>query len=167
MPKRRVVTVKIPAGIHDGQAIRLRGEGEPGDDGTSRGDLHCYVHVKEHPFLQRHGNDLLCELPISFTQAALGAKIEVPTLRGRHEVVIPAGTQHGELIRLHRMGLPDIRNGRLGDQAVRVLIEIPRKLNARQEELLREFAQTEDARVMPNSRGFFDKLKDFFEGRSG
>ncbi|MBX3395456.1 MAG: molecular chaperone DnaJ [Phycisphaerae bacterium] len=167
MPKRRVVTVKIPAGIHDGQAIRLRGEGEPGDDGTSRGDLHCYVSVKEHPFLQRHGNDLLCELPISFSQAALGAKIEVPTLRGRHEVVIPAGTQHGELIRLHRMGLPDIRNGRLGDQAVRVLIEIPRKLNARQEELLREFAQTEDARVMPNSRGFFDKLKDFFDGRTG
>lgn len=166
MPKRRVVTVKIPPGIHDGQAIRLRGEGEPGDDGTTRGDLHCYVHVKPHPFLQRHGNDLLCELPISFTQAALGAKIEVPTLKGRQDVTIPPGTQHGELIRLARMGLPDIRNGRPGDQAVRVLVEIPRKLNSKQQGLLREFAITEDAQVLPQSRGFFDKLKDFFDGKS-
>lgn len=163
-PKRRVVTVKIPAGIHDGQAVRLRGEGEPGDDGTSRGDLHCYVHVKPHPFLQRHGNDVLCDMPISFSQAALGAKIEVPTLKGRQEVTIPAGTQHGGMVRMPRMGLPDLRNGRMGDQIVRVMVEIPRKLNARQEELLREFAETEDARVLPESKGFFDKLKAFFEG---
>lgn len=167
MPKRRAVTVKVPAGIHDGQAIRLRGEGEPGDDGTSRGDLHCYVHVKPHPFLQRHGNDLLCELPISFSQAALGAEIEVPTLKGRQNVRIQAGTQHGELVKLHRLGLPDIRSGRVGDQVVRVLVEIPRKLNSKQESLLREFAETEDARVLPESRGFFDKLKDFFEGKGG
>lgn len=167
VPKRRVVTVKIPAGIHDGQAVRLRGEGEPGDDGTSRGDLHCYVHVKPHPFLQRHGNDLLCELPIGITQATLGAQIEVPTLKGKHEIVVPPGTQHGELFRLNRMGLPDIRNGRPGEQVVRVLVEIPRKLNSRQQELLREFAKTEDARVLPESRGFFDKLKNFFEGKGG
>jgi len=162
-PKRRVVTVKIPPGIHDGQAIRLRGEGEPASDGTARGDLHCFVRVQEHPFLQRHGNDLVCELPLSFTQAALGAKVEVPTLKGRVEVSVPAGTQHGELLRLHRMGLPDLRSGRVGDQIIQVLVEIPRKLNEKQESLLREFARTEDKSVLPRSQGFLEKLKHFFE----
>ncbi len=159
--KRRLVTIKIPAGIHDGQAIRLRGEGEPGEDGTSRGDLHCYVHVETHPFLQRHGNDMVCDLPISFTQAALGTKIDVPTLKGKAEVVIPVGIQHGEMLRLHRMGLPDIRSGRVGDQIVRVLVEIPRKLNPKQQDLLREFALTEDKRVLPECHSFIEKLKDF------
>jgi molecular chaperone DnaJ len=163
MPKRRVVTVKIPPGIHDGQAIRLRGEGEPAEDGTARGDLHCYVRVEEHRFLQRHGNDLVCELPLSFTQAALGAKVDVPTLKGKAEVVVPAGTQHGELLRLHRMGLPDLRSGRVGDQIVQVQVEIPRKLNSKQEALLREFAGTEDKRVLPRSKGFLEGLKEFFD----
>jgi molecular chaperone DnaJ len=102
MPKHRVVTVKIPAGIQDGQVIRLRGEGEPGELGGPRGDLHCYVRVKEHPFLQRHGNDLLCEVPITFTQASLGAQLEVPTLSGKAEVTVPAGTQNGVMFRLPR-----------------------------------------------------------------
>ncbi|HVP11431.1 MAG TPA: molecular chaperone DnaJ [Phycisphaerae bacterium] len=162
-PKHRVVTVKIPPGIHDGQAIRLRGEGEPGEDGSNRGDLHCYVRVEPHPFLQRHGNDLLCELPISFTQAALGAKIDVPTLNGKMEFTIPPGIQHGELLRLAGLGLPDIRTNRRGDQIIRVLIEIPHKLNARQEELLRQFAETEDKNVLPESRGFLEKLKSFLD----
>jgi molecular chaperone DnaJ len=162
-PKHRVVTVKIPPGIHDGQAIRLRGEGEPGEDGSSRGDLHCCVRIEQHPFLQRHGNDLLCELPISFTQAALGAKIEVPTLAGKMEVAIPTGIQHGELLRLAGIGLPDIRTNRRGDQIIRVLIEIPNKLNAKQEELLRQFAATEDKNVLPQSKGFIERLKSFFE----
>lgn len=161
--KHRVVTVKIPAGIHDGQAIRLRGEGEPSEDGAARGDLHCYVRIEQHPFLERHGNDLLCEMPISFTQAALGAVIDVPTLNGREEVTIPPGLQHGELLKLNRMGLPDMRTGRRGDQVIRVLIEIPRKLDAKQERLLREFAETEDHRVLPQSKGFIDRLKDFFD----
>jgi len=161
--KHRVVTVKIPPGIHDGQAIRLRGEGEPGEDGSSRGDLHCYVRVEPHPFLQRHGNDLLCDLPISFTQAALGAKIDVPTLAGKLDVTIPPGVQHGELLRLAGIGLPDVRTSRRGDQIVRVLIEIPRRLNARQEELLRQFAETEDKNVLPQSKGFLERLKEFFD----
>ncbi len=163
MPKRRVVTVKIPAGIHDGQAVRLRGEGEPGDDGTARGDLHCYVRIREHPFLQRHGNDLLCEIPISFTQAALGAHVEAPTIDGRVEVEIPPGTQHGTLLRLPKKGLPDVHSGRPGDQMIRVMVEIPRRLNQKQEELLREFAKTEDKKVLPESTGFFDKLREFFD----
>jgi molecular chaperone DnaJ len=161
--KHRVVTVKIPPGIHDGQAIRLRSEGEPGEDGSNRGDLHCYVRVERHPFLQRHGNDLLCELPISFTQAALGANIDVPTLAGKMEIAIPPGVQHGELLRLGGIGLPDIRTNRRGDQIIRVLIEIPHKLNERQEELLRQFAETEDKNVLPQSRGFIEKLKSFLD----
>lgn len=163
MPKRRVVTVKIPPGIQDGQAIRLRGEGEPGSDGTSRGDLHCYVRVEPHPFLHRHGNDLICVLPISFTQAALGATLDVPTLRGKEAIDIPAGTQFGEVIRMRGKGLPDLRSGRPGDQLVEVRVEVPRKLNSKQRELLRGFAETEDARVNPESKGFFEKLKEFFE----
>lgn len=162
-PKRRVVTVKIPPGIQEGQAIRLREEGEPGQDGTARGDLHCYVRIEPHPFLQRHGNDLVCVLPISYTQAALGATLEVPTLQGRRPIEIPAGTQFGDVIRMPRMGLPDLRSGRLGDQLVEVRVEVPRKLNARQRELLREFAESEDATVHPDSKGFFDKLKAFFD----
>lgn len=159
--RHRIVTVKVPAGIHDGQAIRLRGEGEPGELGSSRGDLHCYVRVEPHPFLQRHGNDLVCDVPISFTQAALGAVLEVPTLTGKVEVTIPAGTQHGELLRLPKMGLPDIRSRRVGDQHIRILIEVPRKLSKKQEELLREFAKTEDHQVLPQSRGFLDRLREF------
>ncbi len=162
--RRRVVTVKIPPGIHDGQAVRLRGEGEPGEDGTVRGDLHCYVRIEPHPLLQRHGNDLLCEVPISFTQAALGAKIDVPTLKGKVEVSIPAGIQHGEMMRLNGLGLPDVRSRRVGNQIVRISIEIPRRLNAKQEELLREFAETEDKAVLPESKGFLDKVKVFLSG---
>ena len=160
-PKRRVVTVKIPAGVHDGQGVRLRGEGEPGDDGRSRGDLHCYVRIKPHPYLQRHDSDLLCQIPISFTQAALGALVDVPTLTGKTEVTIPAGVQNGELIRLSKLGLPDMRTGRVGDLVVRVVVEIPRRLSEKQEQLLREFAKTEDKNVLPESRGFFEKLKEF------
>jgi len=161
MRKHRVVTVKIPAGIHDGQGVRLRGEGEPGEDGSSRGDLHCYVRIDPHPFLQRHGSDLLCEIPISFTQAALGTKIEVPTLKGKAEVTIPAGIQHGEMLKLSRMGLPDIRARGVGDQIVRVLIEIPSRLNQKQKELLHRFAETEDRRVLPKSKGFMERFKEF------
>ena len=127
-----------------------------------RGDLHCYVRIEAHPFLRRHGNDVLCEVPISFTQAALGAKIEVPTLAGKTEVSIPAGTQHGELLRLGGQGLPDMRSRRPGDQVVRVLVEIPRRLDPEQERLLREFAKTEDLNVLPESKGFLEKLKEFW-----
>jgi len=164
MLKHRKVSVQVPAGIHDGQAVRVRGEGEPGENGSSRGDLHCYVRVSGHPFLQRHNNDLVCAMPISFTQASLGAKVEAPTLTGKADLTIPAGTQHGQVFRLRGLGLPDIRNGRHGDEMVQVLIEIPKKLNKKQKDLLRDFAETEDRRVLPESRGFFDKLIDYLGG---
>lgn len=162
--KERIVTVQIPAGIHDGQAIRVRGEGEPGEDGASRGDLHCYVRVAPHPFLERHDNDLVCSMPISFTRASLGAKVEVPTLTGKVELKIPSGTQHGQLFRMRGLGLPDMRSGRRADEIVQVMIEIPKKLNKKQAQLLREFVETEDKTVLPESRGFFDKLVDYLGG---
>jgi len=165
-PKQRILTVHIPPGIQDGQSVRIRGEGEPGEEGGPRGDVYCRVRVRPHPFLERHGNDLLLRLPISFTQAALGAEIEVPTLYGKAAVRIPPGTQHGEIIRLPGQGLPDVRTGRLGDQIVQVQVEIPRKLTKRQEQLLREFAETEDNNVLPESKGFLERLKDYFGGKS-
>ena len=160
----RVVNVRIPPGIHDGQAVRIRGEGEPGENGSPRGDLHCYVRVAPHPFLERHSIDLLCRLPISFTQAALGAAVEVPTLAGKADVKIPRGTQHGQLFRLGGLGLPDLRSGRKGDEIVQVMIEIPKRLNKGQEALLRQFADTEDKSVMPESKGFFEKVMDYVSG---
>jgi len=160
----RVVNVQIPAGIHEGQAVRLRGEGEPGEDGSHRGDLHCYVRIAPHPFLERHDNDLVCRMPVSFTQAALGAKVEVPSLTGKAELKIPPGTQHGHVLRLAGLGLPSLRSGRRGDELVQVLVEIPKKMNKAQETLLREFAKTEDRSVMPESKGFFDRLMDYLGG---
>ncbi len=161
---KRCVSAKIPAGIHNGQAIRIRGEGEPAEDGAHRGDLHCYVSVKPHPFLERHNSDLLCRVPVSFTLAALGAKVEVPTLSGKADLKIPRGTQHGQLFRLASLGLPDIRTGRRGDEIVQIAVEIPKKLDKRQEELLRDFAATEDSSVLPETKGFFDKLMKYLSG---
>ena len=160
---QRVLNVKIPAGVHEGQAVRVRGEGEPGADGTRRGDLHCYVRVKPHAFFQRDGNHLVCPVPVSFTQAALGAESDVPTLSGHEPVTIAPGTQHGTVVRLSGQGLPDLRTSRRGDQLVVVAVEVPKKLTKRQKELLREFSDTEDKHVMPQSKGFFEKLADYLK----
>jgi molecular chaperone DnaJ len=150
--------------VHDGQAIRVAGEGEPGGPGAPSGDLHCYIAVKPHDIFSRHNNDLVCQLPISFTQAALGAAVEVPTLKGTEQLDVPAGTQHGEIFKLRGKGLPDVRSHRLGDELVQVLVEIPKKLTERQKQLLREFAGTEDSTAMPQRKGFLDKLKEVFQG---
>jgi molecular chaperone DnaJ len=162
--KETVLNVKIPAGIHDGQRIRVRGEGEPGQSGVARGDLHVIVSVRQHEFLERDGDHLICRFPIGFTQAALGAELDVPTLTGTKSLRIPPGTQYGAVFKLADQGLPNLRSGRRGDEVVQVLIEIPKKLNKDQEELLRKFAATEDKRVLPESRGFFDRVKDYFTG---
>lgn len=164
-PQHHTVSVKIPAGIHDGQAVRVRGEGEPGENGQGRGDLHVYVRIQAHSLLQRDDNDLLLQMPISFAQAALGAEVSVPTLFGKVNVKIPPGSQHGELLRIKGLGLPDLRSGTQGNQLVQVLIEVPRRLNKRQEQLLREYAETEDHAVMPQHKSFFEKLKELLAGR--
>ena len=160
--KKRLVTVKIPAGVHEGQSVRVGGEGEPGFNGGPRGDLYCYVKLKEHPFLQRQDTNIIATVPISFTTAALGGVVEVPSLNGTKELKIPPGTQNGDVFRIKGQGLPDIRTKRSGDELVQIIVEIPKKLNSRQEELLREFAQSEDITALPKSRGFFEKLKQHF-----
>ncbi len=160
--KPRTVSVKIPAGVHEGQGVRVTGEGEPGRHGGPRGDLYCYVRVKAHPFLMRDGNDLVSTIPVSFTQAALGASIEVPSLNGTRQFKIPRGTQHGGTFRIKGEGLVDLRTRRKGDQLVRITIEIPRHLTSEQEELLKKFAETQDHSAMPESRNFFNKLKQHF-----
>ncbi len=162
VPKKRVVNIKIPKGVHEGQGIRVAGEGEPGRGGGPRGDLYCYVRVKPHEFLQRDRNDLIAIVPISFTQAALGTTIDVPSLNGKRGLKIPSGSQYGSIFRIKGQGLPDIRTGRTGDQLVQIIIETPNKLNAKQQELLREFAKTENKTVSPQSTRFFEKLKKYF-----
>ncbi len=159
---KRVLSVPVPAGVQDGQVIRCQGEGEPGENSAVRGDLRCYVRVRPHPFLLRNGNDLICQVPITYTQAALGARIEVPTLAGKEEITVPAGTQHGDTVRMKGRGLPSYRTGRKADQIVQVLIEVPRKLSRKQEQLLRELAESEDINVLPAKKGFFEKLKEHF-----
>lgn len=160
-PRRRVLKVKIPAGIHDGQAIRVPGEGEPGALGGPHGDLHVVVRVKEHELFTREDDHLILKMPISFTQAALGATLKVPVINGEYEVTIKPGSQHGDVLRAPGKGLPNLRGGRNGDLAILLLIEVPARLTDKQEELLREYAQTEDRDVMPHSRGFWDKIKSY------
>ena len=164
VPKNRVVSVKIPAGVHEGQGIRVTGEGEPGKNSGPRGDLYCYVRVKQHEFLERDGNNLIAVVPISFTQAALGATIDVPSLDGTRKLKIPPGTQYASVFRIKGQGLPDLRTKTKGDQLVQVTIETPKRLNARQTELLTEFAETENKSVSPQSKNFFEKLKKHFGG---
>jgi molecular chaperone DnaJ len=159
VPKKRVVEIKIPAGVHEGQGIRVAGEGEPGRGGGPKGDLYCYVRIKPHEFLQRDGNDLIAVVPISFTQAALGTTVDVPSLNGTQGLKIPPGTQYGSIFRIKGQGLPNIKTRRTGDQLVQITIETPVKLNAKQEELLREFAKSENKSVSPQSKRFFEKLK--------
>jgi len=167
-PKRRTIGVQVPPGIHDGQVIRVQGEGEPPPPELSpsgegvRGDLHVVVRVDAHEIFHRDGDNLLLELPISFTQAALGAQIRVPTLEGQTDLSIPRGTQHATAFKIPSLGLPNLRGGRRGDVVVVTKVELPSKLTSKQEKLLREFAETEDVAVMPESHGFFKKMKDVF-----
>ena len=160
--KKRVLSVHVPAGIHDGQVIRVRSEGEPSQNGTGRGDLHVYVHVRQHPLLGRRGDDVFCQVPITFTQAALGGTIAVPTLTGEREIEVPSGTQNADVITLKQHGLPSHRSGRKGDLHVQVFIEVPRKLSAQQRQLLEQLATLEESNITPQRRNFFEKVKEYF-----
>jgi molecular chaperone DnaJ len=162
--RKRVITVKIPAGVHEGQAVRVVGEGEAGENGAPPGDLHCYIALKPHPIFTRHGNDLVCQIPIPFTLAALGGKIEVPTLRATADLDVPAGTQHGEVFKLKGRGLPDLRSSKSGDELVQILVEIPRKLSDKQKTLLREYASLDDPNHAPQPKGIVGKLKQAIKG---
>jgi molecular chaperone DnaJ len=154
------VEIQVPAGIEEGMRLRVAGAGDAGDAGAPRGDLYCVIREHEHKVFQRSGPDLLTEVPFSFTQLALGDKVEIPTLRGRVEMTIPAGTQSGKVFRLRGQGLPRLEGRGRGDQLVRVFVEIPKKLNARQKELLGELAEIENESA--GSKSFFERVVDYF-----
>jgi len=160
--RKTKVEVEVPAGIEDGTRIRLRGQGEVAAPGGPRGDLYCHVRVEPHEFFLRDGDNLICEVPITYSQAALGTEADVPTLKGAAKLSIPRGTQSGELFRLRGQGVPNVRSGRKGDLIAQAVIEVPKKLGERQEELLRELAEAEKTEVSPRRKGFLDWLKSQF-----
>ena len=154
--------VKIPGGVDTGTRVRLAGEGEIGEHGGPPGDLYVVVHVKEHPLFVREEYEVLCEVPISFTHAALGAQIDVPTLDGKVKMKIPPGTQSGKVFRLKGKGIPHLHGSGRGDQHVRVTVETPTELNAKQRELLEQFALECGEGVNPQSKSFFDQVRKLF-----
>lgn len=164
--RNKTLEVKIPAGIDDGMRIRSSGNGEPGMNGGPPGDLYVEIHIKPHPVFQRDGDDLHCEMPISFAKAALGGEIEVPTLTGKVAFTVPEGTQSGKTFRLRSKGIKGVRSGYAGDLFCHVVVETPVKLTERQKEMLREFdlLTTEGgSKHSPQSKSWKDKVKEFFE----
>jgi molecular chaperone DnaJ len=159
---RRSLEVTVPPGVDTGTRIRLTGEGEAGDPRAPRGDLYCLIRVREHPFFQREGTNLICQVPITFSQAALGGDIEVPTLDGPYPYRLRRGIQSGEVLRVAGKGMPSLRGGRPGDLLVQVVIETPRNLTKRQEELFRELAELDQKHVSPERKSFLEKLREFF-----
>ncbi len=161
--KVQSLSVRIPPGVDNGSRLKLRGEGEAGMGGGAAGDLYVVVHVKEHAIFARQDNDIVVEVPISFPHAALGAEIEVPTLEGKVKLKIPGGTQSGKVFRLKGKGFPDLHGYGSGDELVRIVVETPRRLSARQKELLEEFARISgEETTHPQSKGFVDKIKEMF-----
>ncbi len=160
--EKRPLKMKIPPGVDNETRLKLRGEGEAGRGGASSGDLYVVISVKEHPFFTRNGPDLFCEVPITFSQAALGSEIEVPTLGGKKKLVIPPGTPSAREFVLRGEGVAVINSHRRGNLVVRVVIDVPKKLTKRQKELLTEFQLISEESPGPASRTFFDKVKEIF-----
>ena len=161
--RNKTVKVNVPAGIDNGQSFRLRGEGNCGSNGGPSGDVLVTVTVKPHALFERDGANVLCEMPITFTQAALGAEIEVPTLDGKVRYNIPEGTQTGTTFRLKGKGIPYVGYKNRGDQYVTVVVETPTKLTREQKELLKKLESTMDDEGQPKRKGFFEKLRDSFD----
>jgi molecular chaperone DnaJ len=161
------VAVRVLPGALEGVEIRVPGEGDAGLRGGPPGDLYCVIIERAHDIFERHGLDLVCTIPVSFPDAALGVKIEVPTLNGQAALSVPAGTQAGDLLRLRGQGLPDIQGRGRGSLLVRVVVETPKKLSSRARELLEELKKEESANSYPARTGFFEKIKDYFKGKNG
>ncbi|RPH84205.1 MAG: molecular chaperone DnaJ, partial [Planctomycetaceae bacterium] len=157
------LTVDIPAGVDDGMRVRLKGEGEASPDGGPRGDCYCFITVRPHDLFRRDGSNLILQFPISYSQAALGADIEVPTLDGKSPLRIDPGTQSGEVFRIPGQGVVQPGGSRRGDLLVQTVIEVPKKLSESQAKLLRELAELDHESVLPAHKSFFDKLKNFFD----
>ena len=166
--KERKLTVRVPPGIATGQRLRISGEGEGGRAGGPAGDLYVVIHVQEHPFFQREGNDLYCEIPLNFPTLALGGEIRIPTLEGEETFKIPEGTQTGTSIRLRGQGMPDVTGGARGDLIVTVKVITPKKLTKEQKKLLEQLQATlphdkfEPTPLESEDRGLFDRVKDIF-----
>jgi molecular chaperone DnaJ len=158
---KREITVKIPPGVDTGSQLRLRGEGEPGEYGGSPGDLFVVIRVKNHEFFAREGDHLLCEIPISFVQAALGDTIRVPVLgeEGEKELKIPGGIQPDEILSLPGEGMPTLRRNKRGDLFVKIAVKIPKKLSQKQRDLLKELAKTESSKESRKEKNFWHKRK--------
>jgi len=162
LAKSAVLKVKVPAGINDGQSLKLRGEGEI-ISGAPAGDLFVQISVKEHPVFRRQDTEILCEVPVSYAQAALGADVNIPTLEGATVLKVPAGTQPGTTFRLRGKGIVDIQSGRRGDQHVRAVLIVPKNISEREKELLEELAQIQGTPNVDDHKSFLEKVKEFFE----
>lgn len=159
----RRIKVNVPAGVDDGTQIRLSGEGEPGANSGPRGNLYVVVGVKPHRYFRREGNDIVIDLPINITQAALGAEVEVPTVDGPTVLKIPQGTQGGRILRMKGKGVPHLRDNGRGDQLINVLVSVPANVSDKQKKLLKELGETFSKDTKPQeNKGFFDKVKDAF-----
>ena len=162
----RTLSVKVPAGVDNGDRIRLAGEGEPGERGAPPGDLYVHIRVKPHPIFEREGNDLFCEVPIGFTTAVLGGELAVPTLDGRVMLKIPPETQSGKVFRMRAKGVKPVRGGASGDLLCRVVVETPVNLNEEQKRLLREFEATMErsgSEHSPKQSSWLDGVRSFFD----
>jgi molecular chaperone DnaJ len=157
------MSIRIPPGVDTGTRLRLSGEGEAGYDSGPPGDLYVVLRLRDHPLFERHGADLVCEVPISIAQATLGCEVEVPQLEGKQMLSIPPGTQSGEVIRLRGQGMPNLGSGARGDQLVQIFVEVPTRLSEKQRALLEEFARVSGDEVNPRRRGFLDKLRELFD----
>ncbi len=160
--KDKKVSVRVPAGVDNGTRLKLRGEGEPGKHGGPPGDLYVMISVKPHPLFERVGNNVICGIPLSFPQAALGCEIEAPTLEGKEKLKVPPGTQAGTEFILKRKGVPVLNGFGRGDFIVRIIIEVPKKLTKDQKELLREFEEISGGQTGPLGKSFLEKVKEIF-----
>ncbi len=161
--KKAELTVSIPAGVDDGIRLRVQGEGEASPDGGPVGDCYVFINVRPHELFKRDGSHLILQLPISYSQAALGAEIEVPTLVGPENLQVSPGSQNGDVFTIRGRGVVDHRTGRPGDLLVQVFIEVPKKLSNGQERLLRELAELDHESVLPHRKSFLEKLRTFFD----
>ncbi|MCI5052850.1 MAG: molecular chaperone DnaJ [Simkaniaceae bacterium] len=157
------VKLPIPAGVDDGMRLKMSGLGDDGENGGPPGDLYVFISVKEHDIFMRDGDDVVITLPLSFADAALGVKKEIPTpLSGTYRITIPEGTQSGKILRVKGQGMPNVHGHGKGDLLVQVKVETPVNLNAKQKQILTDFAETEEPKNSPNKKSFFEKIKSFF-----
>lgn len=163
--KQKAIEINIPAGIDNEQMLNVPGQGNSGLNGGPSGDLHVFVNVRPHPIFERRGDDIWCEMPITFPQAALGAEVTVPTIDGRVSYQVREGTQPGDVFKLKGKGVPHINGRGRGDQYVRMTIEVPKNLSQKQKQILQDFDSSAEEKNYQKRKGFFDKIKEMFDDK--